>query len=68
MGVADRASGRGEDIVIAKRGKPILRLASIPAAKKEPRKPARALKIEWIAPDCDGPLSSELLKLFGYDH
>jgi len=59
----------GEEIVIAKHGKPLVKLVPMPApaAKKGPRKPSGAMKIKWISPDFDDPLPPELLKQFGYD-
>jgi prevent-host-death family protein len=57
----------GEEIVIAKRGKPIVRLTPAAVEKRARRKPSGAMKIKWISPDFDDPLPPELLKLFGYD-
>jgi prevent-host-death family protein len=67
--LVDRAAA-GEEIVIAKNGKPLARLVPVPApaAKKlGPRKPSGAMKIKWISPDFDDPLPPELLRQFGYD-
>jgi len=64
--LVDRAAS-GEEIVIAKHGKPMAKLVSVPAARKEPRKPANALGLTYMADDFDAPLPPELLKLFGYD-
>jgi prevent-host-death family protein len=53
---------RGEDVVIARAGKPIARLVPI-EKRREPRR-AGALKGKiWISPDFDAP-DSELEKLF----
>jgi prevent-host-death family protein len=57
----------GEEIVIAKRGKPIVRLMPMPVERKARREPSGAMKIKWISPDFDDPLPPELLKQFGYD-
>ncbi len=66
--LVDRVAA-GEEIVIAKHGKPLAKLAPVPmpATKKGPRKPSGAMKIKWISPDFDDPLPPELLKQFGYD-
>ena len=64
--LVDRAA-KGEEIVIAKHGKPLAKLVPVPAAKKGPRKPSGLLKIKWISPDFDDPLPPELLRQFGYD-
>jgi prevent-host-death family protein len=65
--LVDRAAA-GEEIVIAKHGKPRARLVPVPAAKKlEPREPSNALGLTYMADDFDAPLPPELLKLFGYD-
>jgi prevent-host-death family protein len=58
-----RAAAAGEEIVIAKRGKPIVRLTAVRAR----REPSGSMKIKWISPDFDDPLPPEFLKLFGYD-
>jgi len=64
--LVDRAAS-GEEIIIAKHGKPLAKLVPMPAAEKGPRKPSGLLKIEWISPDFDDPLPPEILKQFGYD-
>ncbi|HLG48605.1 MAG TPA: type II toxin-antitoxin system prevent-host-death family antitoxin [Reyranella sp.] len=64
--LVDRAAS-GEEIVIAKHGKPLAKLGPVPAANKGPRKPSGAMKIKWISPDFDGPLPEELRKAFGVD-
>jgi len=65
--LVERAAS-GEEIVIAKHGKPLVKLVSLPAAKKQkPRKPSNALGLTYMADDFDAPLPPELLKLFGYD-
>jgi prevent-host-death family protein len=64
--LVDRAAS-GEEIVIAKHGKPLAKLVPVPAAKKGPRKPSGAMKIKWISPDFDGPLPEDLRKAFGID-
>ena len=64
--LVDRAAS-GEEIVIAKHGKPRARLVPIPAVKTGPRKPSDAMKIKWISPDFDEPLPEEMRKAFGID-
>ena len=54
----------GEDIIIAKAGKPIARLVAI-AGATAPR-PRGLLKEKiWIADDFDAPLPEEILESFG---
>jgi prevent-host-death family protein len=65
--LVDRAAS-GEEIVIAKHGKPLARLGPMPAAKsKKAREPSNALGLTYMADDFDAPLPPELLKLFGHD-
>ena len=64
--LVDRAAA-GEEVVIAKHGKPMAKLVPMPVAAKGPRKPSGLLKIKWISRDFDDPLTPELLKQFGYD-
>ena len=64
--LVDRAAS-GEEVVIAKHGKPMAKLVPMPVAATGPRKPSGLLKIKWISPDFDDPLPPELLKQFGYD-
>ncbi len=53
----------GEEILIARNGVAIARLAPLaPAA--EPRKPAGALGVTWIADDFDAPLPDALQRAF----
>jgi prevent-host-death family protein len=65
--LVDRAAS-GEEIVIAKHGKPLAKLGPVPTAKElGPRKPSNTLGLTYMADDFDAPLPPELLKLFGYD-
>jgi prevent-host-death family protein len=64
--LVDRAAS-GEEIVIAKHGRPMAKLVPVPAARKESREPANALGVTYMADDFDAPLPPELLKQFGYD-
>jgi prevent-host-death family protein len=60
--LVDRAAA-GEEIVIAKSGKPLARLVSLPD-RKEPRKPGGLKGKIWIADDFDDPLPPEIMKGF----
>jgi prevent-host-death family protein len=51
--LVDRAS-EGEEIVIAKNGVPLARLVAIPLRGRK-RRPARAMRITYIADDFDEP-------------
>lgn len=64
--LVDRAAS-GEEIVIAKHGRPMAKLVPVPGAPKGRREPANAMGITYIADDFDDPLPPELLKQFGYD-
>lgn len=61
-------AARGQEITIAKSGKPKARL--VPLAPKDTRrlrKPGKGKGNVWIAPDFDAPLPREVLRLFGDD-
>ncbi len=65
--LVERAS-RGEEIVIAKAGKPKARLVPLEQAqdKRESRRLGQnLLGITYIAPDFDDPLPEDILKDFG---
>lgn len=63
--LVERAA-RGEEIVIAKAGKPMAKLVAMPAKPKPPRKWGQnLLGITYIAPDFDAPLPEDVLKDFG---
>ncbi|PWT75266.1 MAG: type II toxin-antitoxin system prevent-host-death family antitoxin [Proteobacteria bacterium] len=56
----------GEEIVIAKAGKPMAKLVPIPAVSNLPRKFGQnLLGITYIADDFDAPLSEDVLQDFG---
>jgi prevent-host-death family protein len=58
----------GEEIIIAKHGKPRVKLVPVATAtKKEPREQKDHLGLIYMADDFDAPLPPEMLKLFGYD-
>lgn len=54
---------RGEEVVIAKGGRPVARLVPIQPAK-QPRRPGSAKGRVTVAPDFDAPLPEELLRSF----
>lgn len=60
--LVDRAS-TGEEIIIAKNGKPVARLVPLERPKR-PRKLGFWKGKVWIAPDFDAPLPDELLRAF----
>lgn len=53
----------GEDVVIARNGKPLVKLVPVPQERK-PRVPGRYKGQIWIAPDCFDPMSEEELALW----
>ena len=63
--LVERAA-RGEEIVIAKAGKPMAKLV-VPASRPaKPRKPGgNFMKITYIADDFDAPLPNDVLRDFG---
>lgn len=52
--LVDRAAS-GEEIVIAKHGRPMVRLMPMPHPRKGPRKPKNLLGLTYIADDFDAP-------------
>jgi prevent-host-death family protein len=63
--LVERAAS-GEEIVIAKAGKPMARLVPPSRANQSPRKPGKNyMGITFIAEDFDAPLSEEELKEWG---
>lgn len=61
--LVDRAAA-GEEIIIAKAGKPLARLVPIGRAKPKRRSPGGWKGRVRIAPDFDAPLPSEVLTRF----
>ena len=58
-------AARGEEIVIAKAGKPRARLvAYVPPLKRKPRKLGGWEGKVWMASDFDAPLPPEIMKYF----
>lgn len=63
--LVERAA-RGEEIVIAKAGKPMARLVAPSPVLQTPRKPGQnLLGITYIADDFDAPLPEDVLRDFG---
>jgi prevent-host-death family protein len=63
--LVERAA-QGQEIVIAKAGKPKARLVPLaPPDTRHLRKPGRGKGRGWIADDFDAPLPPEILRLFG---
>ena len=54
---------KGEEIVIAKAGRPVARLMPFDEPAK-PRKPGSARGKIWMAPDFDDPLPEEIMAAF----
>ena len=55
--------GRGDEIVIARAGKPVARLVAL-EPERSPRRLGLMQDQIWIADDFDAPLPDELLNLF----
>jgi prevent-host-death family protein len=51
----------GEEIVIARKGEPLVKLVPVPTERK-PRVPGRSKGKIWIAPDCFDPMTEEELE------
>ncbi len=66
--LVDRAAA-GEEIVIAKHGRPMARLVPAEGAKEmeKPRQQRKLLGLTYMADDFDDPLPPDLMKSFGYD-
>ena len=56
----------GEDIVIAKAGKPLVRLVPF-EARRAPRAPGAWKGKVWISDDFDAPLPPDIANAFGID-
>ncbi len=55
----------GEEIIIARAGKPVARLVPIKSKKKLPdRRPGQLKGKIWIGPDFEDPLPEEILAAF----
>lgn len=53
----------GEDVIVAKAGKPVVRIVPVDAPKKQ-RQPGSARGMFTMADDFDEPLPPEMLKAF----
>ena len=63
--LVERAA-KGEEIIIAKAGKPLAKLTAVETAAKSPRTFGRnLLGVTYMAEDFDAPLSEETLQDFG---
>ena len=60
--LVDRAAA-GEEIIIAKGGRPLARLVPL-AARTRPRTLGRLAGEVWIGPDFDAPLPEDVAKAF----
>ncbi len=60
--LVERAAA-GEEIVIAKGGKPLARLCPLPARKKKRRMGCWKGKV-WVSPDFDDPLPADIVAAF----
>jgi prevent-host-death family protein len=64
--LVERAA-KGEEIIIAKAGKPVAKLVQATAVAEAPRMPGgNFLGITYLADDFDAPLPDEILRDFGY--
>lgn len=57
-------AAQGEEIIIAKSGKPVAKLVPIAATKAKIRKPGGLKGQIWLADDFDAPMSEEELALW----
>lgn len=55
--------GQGEEVVIAKSGRPVARLVPV-VEGPERRKPGSAKGVLWMSEDFDAPLPEEVLESF----
>lgn len=61
--LVDRAAA-GEEIIIAKNGKPLARLVPLEEVKKKRREPGGWKGKIWVADDFDDPLPPEIQRYF----
>lgn len=65
--LVERAA-KGEEVIIAKAGKPMVRLVPVVEKAAKKRKSGQNLMgISYIADDFDAPLPEDMLKAFGYE-
>lgn len=63
--LVDEAAG-GEEIVIARAGKPVARLVALPT--EQPRRKPGSMKGKiWISEDFDAPLPRDIARAFGIE-
>lgn len=65
--LVERAAA-GEEVVIAKAGKPMVKLVPVTEAEKPKKRLSglNLLRVTYIADDFDAPMSEEELELWGY--
>ena len=64
--LVERAAA-GEEVVIAKAGKPMVKMVPVEAEKPQKRQFGQnVLRVTYIADDFDAPMSDEELELWGY--
>ena len=58
----------GEEVIIAKAGKPMVRMGPVASPEKPKRRQfgQNLLRVTYIAEDFDAPMSDEELELWGY--
>lgn len=61
------AVAKGEEVVIAKAGKPMARLVPLEGEEKPKRQFGRLKGKIWVSDDFDDPLPPDVLKDFGID-
>jgi prevent-host-death family protein len=61
-------AARGEEVVIAKAGKPMVRMVPVETAEKPKKRISGTndLGVTYIAEDFDAPLPDDILEAFGY--
>ena len=57
-------AAQGEEIIIAKAGKPIAKLVALEQTVQQPRKPGNLKGQIWMSDDFDAPMSDEELALW----
>ena len=64
--LVERAAG-GEEVIIAKAGKPMVRMVPVDGDVLQPRRSGQNYAgITYVGDDFDAPLPDEVLKSFGY--
>ena len=57
-------AAQGEEIIIAKAGKPMAKLVALEQTVQQPRKPGNLKGQIWMSDDFDAPMSDEELALW----